>query len=373
MFITKTRFLNLFDNNSNFSYDDFLNNAIVKLPRSTIPIKEYMKTKKIKKDTYKRLYHQFINKDLYLSNFFDKSLKYPYDISITDEPMSRNALNNNSKSNYKNFIRNLHYREILKNTTSGLGRPSFLNVILDFYNKLIIDYNLIIPSSLFYIEQNKISGVFSSLFFRASILNPYLIYSLNMNVLKGTKIFTPTLGWSSYCYGFLECPIVKEYVGTDIITSVCYKTASIADKYYPKKKVNILCKQSELLLNDNRFLNKYSEYFDTVFFSPPYYKLEIYSGKNQSTNLYKSYEEWLDKYWKNTILLCYFLLKKGSKLCYILSGYGKDLEYNLEKDMNDITAEYFHFKEKIRMYNKNVFVTKDKHRETSEFIYIFQK
>ena len=58
-----------------------------------------------------------------------------------------------------------------------------------------------------------------------------------MNVLKGTKIFTPTLGWSSYCYGFLECPIVQEYVGTDIINSVCYKTASIADKYYPEKKL----------------------------------------------------------------------------------------------------------------------------------------
>jgi hypothetical protein len=63
-----------------------------------------------------------------------------------------------------------------------------------------------------------------------------------------------------------------------------------------------------------------------VFFSPPYYRLELYAGKNQSTEKYKSYEEWLEKYWMKTIEMCFYVLKPGGKLCYILSNYNSNME-----------------------------------------------
>ena len=88
-----------------------------------------------------------------------------------------------------------------------------------------------------------------------SILNPYLIYSLNETYLKGTKIFTPTLGWSSYLYGFFECSHVKEYVGTDVINDVCKKTKEFAKTY--NKKCTIYCKPSEKLLDSESFSKKY--------------------------------------------------------------------------------------------------------------------
>ena len=64
-----------------------------------------------------------------------------------------------------------------------------------------------------------------------------------MKHLKGSKIFTPTLGWSSYLYGFFESSYVKEYVGTDVINDVCKKR-----KNFPKItiKCTIYCKPSKI-------------------------------------------------------------------------------------------------------------------------------
>jgi tRNA1(Val) A37 N6-methylase TrmN6 len=115
-------------------------------------------------------------------------------------------------------------------------------------------------------------------------------------------------------------------------------------------------------------------HFDVVFFSPPYYRLELYPGKEQSTTQYKTYEEWLDKYWEATIKLCYFVLKPGGKMCYILSGYGSENTgnvYDLLKDMNKVSAKYFILKSSQPMYNKNVNSTN--HRETNEKIMVYVK
>jgi hypothetical protein len=235
----------------------------------------------------------------------------------------------------------------------------------------IIDYKILTPSALFYMRQGRLGSVFSSFYFRASIMNPYVVYSLNQSVLKGTRIFTPTLGWSSYVHGFLESPHVLEYVGTDVIPGVCKKTAEFVQQYYPErqKDVTIYCDPSQSFLQNKRFLEKYSGHFDTIFFSPPYYELEKYPGKLQSTTTYATYEEWLAGYWDKTMQLCAKLLIPTGKLCYILSGYGKGYTENLLEDMNRVAKKYFKLLSTLPMYNKNVHVST--HRETAEKIMIF--
>jgi hypothetical protein len=284
-------------------------------------------------------------------------------------------MNNNEESPYKNLIRNMHYKDILQNTKSGIENvPTFFDVLLDLYVNNIIDYKILTPSSRFYIKEGRIGSVFSSYYFRASIMNPYLVYSLNKSVLHGQRIFTPTLGWTSYCYGFLECSEVVEYVGTDVIPSVCKKTLDFAETRYPNKEVKIYCQPSEKLAKSKPFLNKYREHFDTVFFSPPYFQLELYKGGKQSTDRYKTYEEWLVGYWEETVKLCYHVLQKGGKMCYILSGYGSENtkdEYDLIGDMNKISKKYFKLHSIQPMYNKNVHVTE--HKEPSEKIMVFVK
>jgi hypothetical protein len=311
----------------------------------------------------------------YLKRFYKLSLNVDENLihfGKNAEPMDTKELNNNKLSKVKNVIRNMHMFGILRDTHSGIDNVhTYYLVMEDLFKNNIIDYKMLSPSSRHYIENGRFGSVLSSLYFRASILNPYLIYSLNINLLKGKRIFTPTLGWSSYAYGFSESGI-EEYVGTDVIPSVCKKTDKFIKKYYPNVEKKIFCQPSEDLLKNTQFISHYSNHFDVVFFSPPYYRLELYEGKNQSTTRYKTYEEWLSKYWENTVKLCYKVLNKGGKMCYIVSGYGSDTvneQYDLVKDMNEITKKYFTLKYNLPMFNKNVNVTK--HKEPSERILVF--
>jgi hypothetical protein len=78
-------------------------------------------------------------------------------------------------------------------------------------------------------------------------MNPYLVFSLNQSIFRAKTVFTPTLGWSSYYYGFAESGI-EEYVGVDVIPNVCSKVSNFAEKFYPHIKTDIYCTPSESLL-----------------------------------------------------------------------------------------------------------------------------
>ena len=372
LYVSKNDFLKIFDNkNPPKTFQDFLKKAQVRNGSRIRPLKEYIQTNNIPIEKVKILYDNIIHKNEYLERFYDTSLKIPEKgLKITDKAMKKNEMNNNVLVNYKNIIRNIFYIEILKETKSGIPNvPTYMDVLEDLYIRNIIEYKILTPSSLHYIENGRLGSVFSSFYFRASIMNPYLVYSLNHKLLKAKRVFTPTLGWGSYYFGFSESGI-DEYVGTDVIPSVCNKTRVYADNYYKNIQTNIYCSPSEDLLKDKIFLRKYKNHFDVVFFSPPYYKLELYpGGDNQSTERYNTYEEWLAEYWKKTIMLCYHVLEEKGKLCYILSNYGSHT--NLLDDMNSITKTLFTQKSSQPMFNKNVHVTE--HRETNEMIMIFTK
>lgn len=374
--ITPQYFLSLFHKNSNpnnFTINTFIKNAKVLVGDHTVPLNEYMKNRHLSLKDIQLLVDHIKTRDDYLMRFYEKSLSVPADLQIIDTPMKNGQMNNNHKVNYKNVIRNMFFFEIMRNTKSCFSHNrNYFEALNNLYNHWIIDNKLLAPSSLYYIKEGRIGSVFSSYFFRASILNPYLVFSLQNGLLKGTRIFTPTLGWGSYYYGFAESGIL-EYVGTDVIPSVCKKVKSFSEKYYSHVETNILCSPSEDLESDPSFMKKYKNHFDVVFFSPPYFKLELYEGKQQSTHKYPTYELWLKEYWEKTIQLCHKVLMTQGKLCYIISSYGKDNEYDLVKDMNQITKKYFKLKNIQPMFNKNVHVTKDKHRETDEQIMIFVK
>jgi hypothetical protein len=376
-FLTEEEFLEHFEKRKSRTFTQFFNTARVRAHKQLIPLRDYIGDKDVDRGQIKLLFENIQGHEAYLKRFFHLSLRVdPTRFSMSSiSPMKNKQMNNNVETPYKNIIRNMHWKDILKNTKAGIENiPTYMDVLEDLYLNDIIDYKIITPSSLYYMEEGRLGSVFSSYYFRASIMNPYLVYSLNKSVLKGTKIFTPTLGWTSYMYGFLEDPQVLEYVGTDVIPSVCNKTVKFAKTYYKRKSVEIFCEPSENLAHDLRFIHKYQNHFDVVFFSPPYFKLEKYPGKNQSIIKYKTYELWLEKYWETTIRLCHQVLQKGGRLCYILSGYGSENtkeQYDLVSDMNKVTRKYFGRETMQPMYNKDVHVTE--HKETDERIIIFVK
>lgn len=374
MILTKDKFLKCFDGCMISTFDDFIESYTVRIHNNITPLKDYAERKNISKQSLHAIYSHIIEKDKYLTRFFNTSLLVNENIHIKEEPMKVEYMNNNKNVNFKNIIRNMHYEDILKNTYSGIeNNPTFINVLYDLYINRVIDYKILTPSAIHYIMNGRIGSVFSSFYFRASIMNPYLVYSLNKSLLKGTKVFTPTLGWSSYAYGFMECDEIIEYVGTDVIGNVCIKTRALL-KNYKDKSFKIFKSPSENLMLNPRFRTKYNNYFDLVFFSPPYFKMEMYPGDKQSTTNYANYDVWLKKYWEKTIQLCLHVLEPGGKLCYILSGYGSantKNSYNLIDDMNKITEKYFKFLHILPLYNKNVHVTQ--HRDTAEKICIYYK
>ena len=378
-------FIHHFDFVNTFSFSFFLNNFFVKSSNEKlIPLKEYIKDKTVNKNDLKMIYEHIQNRNEYLSRFFKTSLEFtePHEKPMINiKPMSATKLNNNQEIKYKNIIRNMFWLEILKQTKSGFNNvPTFLKVLEDLYLHQIIDYKILTPSAIFYIKEGHIASVFSSFYFRASIMNPYFVFSLAKTVLFSSpvnsshrkyNIFTPTMGWGSYLYGFAETGQIARYVGIDIIPSVCKKTVEFAKQYFPEIETEIYCQPSEDMRNKQSFIQRHNAAFDIVFFSPPYFQLELYQGKLQSTNRYKTYEEWLDKYWRPTVELCFIVLKKGGKMCYIVSNYGNDPTFQIEKDMMFITKQYFSYIKQLPMYNKNVHSTK--HRETNEKIFLFEK
>ena len=202
-------------------------------------------------------------------------------------------------------------------------------------------------------------------------MNPVIPYTISNHLNYKFKVLTPTLGWSSYLLGMMANDNLDEYVGIDVIKKVCNNTKTIANKGNIKN--DIYCVPSEDLYKDKKFMNKYKGYFDFIFFSPPYFQLELYKGLKQSTERYKTYEEWLDGYWRATVKLCFNSLKNGRLMFYIISGYTSKQKYvNLEKDMNSITTEEgFKLVKKLSMVGKNVGFTK--HRKSKETIFVFSK
>lgn len=365
---SEQQFINKYSKSELISYTDFMKIGMVKTGSQTVSLKSYIKNKNISSQQLKMLFKFIQSKDIYLRTFYKKSLK-PYEVNINTEPSK--TYNNNQLVQYKNIIRNMFYRQLMEKTKPGTENLVTYGQLLDnLFNNYIIDYKLLTPSALHYLEKGRLGSVFSSYYFRASIMNPFLVYSLQSTLLKGTKIFSPTLGWGSYCYGFLESDLVTTYAGTDVIPEVCKKVTHFSSKYYPNKKTIIYCEPSESLYNTT-FLTKHREQYDTVFFSPPYYDLEKYEGIQQSIQQYKTYEEWLQKYWTVTIRLCYAVLQNKGKLCFIVANYRRKGSYlNLVADMLRITKQYFKLLQIIPMKNKMKYVNETGNEEQ---IILFQK
>ena len=372
MTLTLNKWLNLFTDKQT-KQEGFTKTFKIRYSTGTIvSIEEHMKKKPLKKSILNTLYIVFEqDRKRYLTNFYKKSLDTS---SFSPKQRLPLCIHNDKYSQNKNIIRNTYYKEILHDTnTIQPNIRNYYDVVIDLYKHKIIDYKLMTPSSLKLLEKGtNLSSILSAYYFRSSIMNPTIPYAMTTLVESDKiKVFSPTLGWSSYAYGVLSNSNLYEYVGIDVLSKVCNNTRKLLTKHNIKNEIR--CEPSENVAKDKIFLQKYKNHFDLVFFSPPYYELELYSGKLQSTNKYKTYTEWLEKYWTPTIRMCHHILGNQSLMCYIVSGYNYKGQYmNLSKDMNSISEkEGFHLLRSVNISSKNVKITK--HRKLGERIYIFKK
>jgi hypothetical protein len=359
--ISLDKFISHFSPPRENTFNNFYEHAKIRYTKTDKPISDV-----ITKQNAKIIYDSFIkNYQIYLQRFYNASLDVHF--PITDKPMPISKLENMRNRNYKNIIRNLFMTEILKTTTTSIDnlRP-FMIILEELMNEWTIDYKMVTPSSLYYFKEGITASILSAYYFRASIMNPYLVYSFAEH-FKPKKVFSPTLGWGSYMLGFLSST-TTHYVGVDVIPNVCRKLNIVGKRLFPDKKIELYCDTPSQHLG-KEFIKKYYREFDMVFFSPPYYDIEIYGkGKKQSTNEYKTYEEWLVGYWEGTIQLCKSVLRKGGLCVYVIGSYSD--RPTLVTDMNKITKQYFTYLRKYHFYNMGAKMTKK--TGTTENIYVFE-
>jgi hypothetical protein len=183
---------------------------------------------------------------------------------------------------------------------------------------------------------------------KASIFNPYAIRWILDNILArlmdggpGRRIFTPVLSWSSYLVAFMHSSSYQEYVGTDVMPSVCKKTEALARYYqtigYAKaSSVTIFCQPSESIGQLQEF-QKYESYFDTILLCPPYFDMEVYHEGQQSTTSYPDYQTWLREYWGKTVETGMWSLRKGGVFAFIANDYHTldGVHYDLPAHLNN--------------------------------------
>lgn len=431
MFLTLHEFLKKFDI-INMSKDDFVNTFIITYSGNptlkgifddeNIHSKAVIKTK----EDYRYIHrHKIIdyfydivitNRQKYLMDFYKSyfEFKNPFELKwnnvdiythcdtkyteniqnfIFDMQLPCISLQKNDQS--RRIIRNLNYLDILHNTivtNTCKWKTSFWQTFINMYNKLKLEDRFFCKSclELCLTDKNKnfsINTNVKTLFYhfqqyqpKASILNPYAINWILKNLFDGEKLFTPVLSWSSYLCAFMHSNW-NEYVGIDVLQSVCDNTQYLYDYYmntYPKqvgnKKCKIYCKPSESFLLDKHFMSVYENYFDAVLICPPYYNMEIYPGEMQSITLYKTYNEWLISYWEKTIQLIYHTLKPCKKFGFIINNYKTlgNVHYDLINDLNKIAIKYFKFINAYNLLNR-VSPLRVNIKNRTEMLFLYEK
>lgn len=91
---------------------------------------------------------------------------------------------------------------------------------------------------------------------------------------------------------------------------------------------------------------EYYRYFNMAFTSPPFYDKELYTGTNTSTSLYKTYEEWLEKFYVPSVTAAWNSLVAGGWLALYLP--------HSDNNESVVNMMYESARKVVRMHKKDV-------------------
>lgn len=336
----------------------------------------------INQEAIKDYFYEIIiqNRHKYLRLFYEAYFEFKdplkmkwsgINILSTKPQFDHDVISLQKNDSSRRLIRNLFYLELLhltRVTNTVKSHVSFWGALDNMYNKLQLEDRFFAPSSidLFLrdkgtkreertgireINHNNLFYLFQAYQPKASIFNPYSIKWIMDNAINralgysGKSIFTPVLSWGSYLAAFMHSGY-QEYVGVDVMPTVCDKVEFLAKWYQQKgidKSVKIRCQPSETLLTDHGFLSEYKDHFDVILVCPPYFDMEIYHEGPQSLDLYPNYKQWLRMYWGQTVEMCCKVTKKGGIFAMIANDY-KTLDgehFELVKDLDKVVTSCY--------------------------------
>ena len=143
------------------------------------------------------------------------------------------------------------------------------------------------------------------------------------------RVLDPCIGWGGRMLGALSAGSDVEYAGCEPDTQT-YKAlvAILQDKAIPESvrhRVTLFGEPAETAMSKIH----QEEKFDLVLTSPPYFNLELYTAGEQSTNKYKTWDDWSEKWLKAIILGCLAALKPGGTSCWSVKNFKSDKKYPL--------------------------------------------
>lgn len=287
------------------------------------------------------------------------------------------VINGKHKNNVNRFIKNVYPFEIY-NTAKIYREPTF--VILDkWFNHNNLLHLLVGPMFLKALSRpNKtrtdwhdIYAILRGVTDSASLFNPHLAGWIIQNIYKGKKLLTPVMGWSAYMIGFLNTDW-EEYVGIDVIPEVIENSKKIWDYREglnqtdflfggDEKKLKLFCTPSEQMDKEHNFSDNYKDYFDGIFFSPPYFDLEKYESykglenTEQSIANFETYDEWLKGYWEPTVAMASRVMNPHGNFGFVISNYKDKKEgvRTISEDMHQICLKYFKLEKQYKIQWSN--------------------
>lgn len=349
-------------------------------------------TNELIEDFCKRCYQVFVNApEKFLENWYNMHIKQTarQHISGIVPCESNDIIDGSKKSEYGRIVKNLFWEDVYSTyTTNSMGLPTTYEVL-----KKSVEYPFIYrmwkqPSSRKFVELSKsgnsrLFNILRGTSSKASIFNPNTAGYIISKILKSEKLFTPCLGWASYLIGSFSANI-KHYVGVDVIPHVVDKCKQLCEEHTSNPfnsddlKFDFYCCPSEQIDKRYNFIETYKEYFDSVFFSPPYFDLEVYDGGEQSIESFPNYQDWLKGYWEETVKMCHGVLEKDGIFSFVIVPQyqskketifiGKDLSMIAKKYFTEIGVKQIQWKTQTSLS-----IEKQKESGNSENLYLFKK
>ena len=349
-------------------------------------------TDELIEDFCKRCYQVFVEApEMFLQNWYDLHIKQTarQNISGITSCESNGIIDGSKKVEYGRIVKNLFWEDVYSTyTTNSMGLPTTYEVL-----KKSVEYPFIYrmwkqPSSQKFVVKDKqfnsrLFNILRGTSSKASIFNPNTAAYIINNILKSKKLLTPCLGWGSYLIGSFSAN-VKHYVGIDVIPSVVDKCKLLSEDYCNNPfddsdfKYNFYCCPSEQIAKRHNFIETYKEYFDSVFFSPPYFDLEVYEGGEQSIESFPNYQDWLEGYWEETVKMCHSVMAKDAIFSFVIvpQYQSKKETIYIGKDLSTIAKKYFTERGMKQIQWKtqtSLSVEKQKESGNSENLYLFKK
>lgn len=289
----------------------------------------------------------------FLKNHLDEFLGTVYDGSFANKKFrdidNVNLIDNNTICNTPNnpgYFRNVCLEEIvicggdadinlsirnaIVNTLNGKIRKTFFMPALyeDIFNGKVSS-NMVLTFN----KSCKLVSIFSPNVYR------YLLRCLKKHSTNSNSVLFATASWGvpviaadELGYDIVDIVDVQGTVLQkchDIKTEMSQGKNPLFDESYT---LETFCTPSEVM--DQVITKKY----DHMISCPPYYDLEIYGASDkQSTDLYKTYAEWLENYWRKTVIASKKLLNDDGVFSFVM-GHHVRYQY-MARDMTEIVNQ----------------------------------